>query len=179
MTFSQNLCWKSYLMPCSSKCLVIFEARMYSRTLHRMQVREMGWYFLNMGVTFALHQSLGSFLVCKDLSKITVIIGASSTWGSFSSNGRSLSGPAALPGLRLFRTSKYHWWKSLYQAWSGFCRVCCGTFIRTHLSFVNKVLKSHLGQPSQTQSGLGSKNRLELLIVHIILFSDVTFSQEL
>ena len=81
-------------MPCSSKCLVIFEARMCSRTLHRMQVREMGRYFLNMGVTFALHQSVGSFPVCKDLSKITVIMGASSTRSSFSSNGRLLWGLA-------------------------------------------------------------------------------------
>ena len=44
--------------------------------------------------------------MCNDRSKITLIIGASSTLSSFSRMGRMLSRPAALPGLKLFSSFK-------------------------------------------------------------------------
>ena len=86
----------------------MLDASMCSRTFHRMQVREIGrWLdasdlspFLYIGVTLALHQSVGSLPVSKDRSKITLIMGASSTRSSFQISGLILSGPVALPGFR-------------------------------------------------------------------------------
>ena len=57
--------------------------------------------FLYIGVTCALHQSVRSLPVSKESSKIIVMMGASSTLSCFKVSGLILSGPAALPGLRL------------------------------------------------------------------------------
>ena len=37
--FSLNPCCKSYMIPCASRCLTMFDPRMCSNTLQRMQVR--------------------------------------------------------------------------------------------------------------------------------------------
>ena len=55
---------------------------------------------LKTGMTFAFIQSAWSFPVFKDLSKIICMIGAISSRSSLSRRGLSLSGLAALPGLR-------------------------------------------------------------------------------
>ena len=57
-------------------------------------------------MTFAVTHSEGSFPVWRDFSKMTLIIGAISSLSSFSNKGLSLSGPAALPGFRFFRSFK-------------------------------------------------------------------------
>ena len=44
----------------------------------------------------------GSLPVCNDGSKLTLMIGAISSRSSLSTRGLSLSGPTALPGLRLW-----------------------------------------------------------------------------
>ena len=38
--FSLKPCWRSYKIPCPSRCLTMFEAMMCSSTLQRMQVGE-------------------------------------------------------------------------------------------------------------------------------------------
>ena len=60
--------------------------------------------FLKTGMTLAVIQSAGSLPVCKDLSKMTLMIGAISSLSSLNRRGLSLSGPAALPGFRFFRS---------------------------------------------------------------------------
>ena len=88
---------------------------MCSRTLQSIQVREIGLLFaaddlspfLKMGVTWARHHSNGSLPVCRERSKITCMMGAISSRNSFSRTGLSLSGPAAFPGLRFFKSLLY------------------------------------------------------------------------
>ena len=90
------------------------DARMCSSTLQRMQVREIGLQlaakvlspFLKTGITLAVSHSVGSVHVWRDLSKITLIFGAISSLSSLSSNCLSLSGPAAFPSFRHFRSFK-------------------------------------------------------------------------
>ena len=60
--------------------------------------------FKTIGVILALNQFTGSLPVSMDLSKITLIIGASFTRSSLSGIGWMTSWPAALPGLRLLRS---------------------------------------------------------------------------
>ena len=55
-------------------------------------------------MTLAASHSAGSLPVCNDVSKMTLMIGAISSLGYLSKRGFSLSGPAALPGLRFFIT---------------------------------------------------------------------------
>ena len=54
----------------------------------------------------ALHQSVGSLPVSKERSKITFMMGASSTLSSFKISDLIFSGPAALPGLRMNNSFK-------------------------------------------------------------------------
>ena len=58
--------------------------------------------FLKTGITLAFVQSAGSLPVCNDRSKMTLMIGAFSSRSSLGKRGLSLSGPAALSGLRLW-----------------------------------------------------------------------------
>ena len=57
-------------------------------------------------MTCALHQSVGGLPVSKERSKIIFMMSASLTLSSFKISGLILSGPAALPGLRLNRSFK-------------------------------------------------------------------------
>ena len=59
-------------------------------------------FFLKTGITLSFVQSAGSFPVCSDRSKITLMIGAISSHSSLSKRGLSISGSAALPCLRLW-----------------------------------------------------------------------------
>ena len=58
--------------------------------------------FLKTGIALAFVQSAGSLPVCNDRSKMTSMIGKISSRSSLSKRGLSLSGPAALQGLRLW-----------------------------------------------------------------------------
>ena len=59
---------------------------------------------LKIGLTWARHHSDGSLPVLMERSKITCIMGAISLRNSFNRIGLSLSGPAAFPGLRFFKS---------------------------------------------------------------------------
>ena len=60
--------------------------------------------FLKIGLTWARHHSDGSLPVLMKHSKITCIMGAISSRYSFNRIGLRLSGPAAFPGLRFFKS---------------------------------------------------------------------------
>ena len=60
--------------------------------------------FLKAGMTFAFNQSAGSLPVWRDLSNMILMIGVISSRSSLSRRGLSLSGPAALLGLRFFKS---------------------------------------------------------------------------
>ena len=55
-------------------------------------------------MTLAVSHSAGGLPVCNDLSKMILMIGTISSLSSLSKRGFSLSGPAALPGLRFFKS---------------------------------------------------------------------------
>ena len=67
--------------------------------------------FLKIGVTLALHRSVGSCPVSRDLSNITLVIGAISSLGPFRSSGLSLQ----MTKVKII-VSKYN----RYQEWSRF-----------------------------------------------------------
>ena len=102
---SLKSCCRSYISPLVSRCLTTFDVIMYTITLHKIHVREMGRlifsHFLNMGETMAEFHISDTAPDSSERSKRTLRIVASSTLKSCRTTGLILSGPAAFLGTSM------------------------------------------------------------------------------
>ena len=109
---SQKLCCRSYISLFEFRCLTTLEAIICSSTLHKMHVRErvgnlqqlIRHLFLYMGETLAEFHICGTGLDSIERSNRIFRIGTNSDLNSCNMTGLILSGPAALLGLRFFRS---------------------------------------------------------------------------